>query len=109
MCHSFTCLCGRDKTVVWEFGNESHNRLLSTTDWVDNTLDPHKIEFCRVEITPTNGSFLFPDGWEFQIVQDVIDRRDTLIEGAKSLGITRQGDYVMVKLDTGYRVEYLGG
>lgn len=40
---------------------------------------------------------------------EICDRRDTLIEGAKSLGITRQGDYVMVKLDTGYRVEYLGG
>ena len=55
------------------------------------------------------GCVLKGNGFRFRRHAYLCDRRDTLIEGARSLRITRQGDYVLVKLDTGYRVEYLGG
>ena len=71
MCNAFSCLCGRDKTVVWEFGTDSHDDLLKKTEWKDNTIDPQKIEFCRVEISPKNENDLQPDRWQFKIDMDI--------------------------------------
>jgi len=71
MCKAFSCVIGRDKTVTWRFGTDSHEDLIRIAGYKDDTLDPDKIEFCRIEISPKNGSYLEPDEWVFKIDMDV--------------------------------------
>jgi len=71
MCKAFSCIVGRDKKVTWKFGTDSHEDLIKIAGYGDDTLDPNKIEFCRVEISPKNGSYLDPDKWVFKIDMDV--------------------------------------
>ena len=71
MCKAFSCVIGRDKTVTWRFGTDSHEDLIKIAGYKDDTLDPDKIEFCRIEISPKNGSYLEPDEWVFKIDMDV--------------------------------------
>jgi hypothetical protein len=71
MCKAFSCVIGRDKTVTWKFGTDSHEDLIKIAGYKDDTLDPDKIEFCRIEISPKNGSYLEPDKWVFKIDMDV--------------------------------------
>ena len=71
MCKAFSCVIGRDKTVTWRFGTDSHEDLIRIAGYKDNTLDPEKIEFCRIEISPKNRSYLEPDEWVFKIDMDV--------------------------------------
>jgi len=71
MCKAFSCVIGRDKTVTWKFGTDSHEDLIRIAGYTDDTIDPDKIEFCRIEISPKNGSYLEPDKWVFKIDMDV--------------------------------------
>ena len=71
MCKAFSCVIGRDKTVTWRFGTDSHEDLIKIAGYTDDTIDPEKIEFCRVEISPKNRSYLEPDEWVFKIDMDV--------------------------------------
>ncbi len=71
MCKAFSCVIGRDKTVTWRFGTDSHEGLIKIAGYTDDTIDPDKIEFCRIEISPKNGSYLEPDEWVFKIDMDV--------------------------------------
>ena len=71
MCKAFSCVIGRDKTVTWRFGTDSHEDLIKIAGYTDDTIDPEKIEFCRIEISPKNGSYLEPDKWVFKIDMDV--------------------------------------
>ncbi len=71
MCRAFSCVIGRDKTVTWKFGTDSHEDLIKIAGYKDDTIDPDKIEFCRIEISPKNGSYLEPDEWVFRIDMDV--------------------------------------
>ena len=71
MCKAFSCVIGRDKTVTWRFGTDSHEDLINIAGYKDDTLDPEKIEFCRIEISPKNRSYLEPDEWVFKIDMDV--------------------------------------
>ena len=71
MCKAFSCVIGRDKTVTWRFGTDSHEDLIKIAGYKDDTLDPEKIEFCRIEISPKNRSYLDPDEWVFKIDMDV--------------------------------------
>jgi hypothetical protein len=71
MCKAFSCIVGRDKKVTWKFGTDSHEDLIKIAGYNDDTLDPEKIEFCRIEISPKNGSYLDPDEWVFKIDMDV--------------------------------------
>jgi hypothetical protein len=71
MCKAFSCVIGRDKTVTWRFGTDSHEDLIKIAGYKDDTLDPEKIEFCRIEISPKNGSYLEPDEWVFRVDMDV--------------------------------------
>ena len=71
MCKAFSCVIGRDKTVTWRFGTDSHEDLIKIAGYKDDTLDPEKIEFCRIEISPKNRSYLEPDEWVFRIDMDV--------------------------------------
>ena len=72
MCRAFSCIVGRDKSVTWKFAVESHEDLIKIAGYNDDTLDPDKIEFCRIEISPKNGSYLDPDEWVFKIDMDVV-------------------------------------
>jgi hypothetical protein len=71
MCKAFSCVVGRDKKVTWKFGTDSHEDLIKIAGYKDDTLDPEKIEFCRIEISPQNRSYLEPDEWVFKIDMDV--------------------------------------
>ena len=71
MCKAFSCVIGRDKTVTWRFGTDSHEDLIEIAGYKDDTIDPEKIEFCRIEISPKNRSYLDPDEWVFKIDMDV--------------------------------------
>ena len=71
MCRAFSCIVGRDKKVTWKFAVDSHEDLIGIAGYKDDTLDPEKIEFCRIEIAPKNGSYLEPDKWGFKIDMDI--------------------------------------
>ena len=58
MCKAFSCVIGRDKKVFWKLGTDSHEELIEIAGYTDDTLDPDKIEFCRIEISRKNGSYL---------------------------------------------------
>jgi len=78
MCKAFSCVIGRDKTVTWRFGTDSHEDLIKIAGYKDDTLDPEKIEFCRIEISPKNRSYLEPDEWVFRVDMDVTPTWRTL-------------------------------
>ena len=71
MCRAFSCIIEPDKKVTWKMGIDSHDQLLKIAGLPDDTLDPAKIRFCRIEIAPKNGSYLEPDEWVFRIDMDV--------------------------------------
>ena len=72
MCQAFSCLVLPDTTVVWQFGVDSHEELLKLTEFKfkDDTADPNKMTFCRVEISPKNKNYLEPDKWALGIDQE---------------------------------------
>src|SRR5690606_20228936 len=70
-CKAFSCVVGRDKTVTWRFGTDSHEDLIKIAGYKDDTIDPEKVEFWRVEISPKNGAYPEPDKWVFKIDMDV--------------------------------------
>ena len=71
MCNAFSCIVDRDKKVTWKFGTDSHDQLLKIAGLKDDTIDPDKIQFCRVEISPKNKDYLNPDVWVFKIDMDI--------------------------------------
>lgn len=72
MCNAFSCIIDRDMVVTWKFGIDSHEDLIRIAGYKDDTLDPDKMQFCRVEISPNNGNYLNPDKWVFKIDTDVV-------------------------------------
>jgi len=71
MCNAFSCIIGKDKKVWWEFGIDSHEKMIEKAGYKDNTKDPEKIQFARVEISPANEDYLDPDRWRFKIDMDI--------------------------------------
>ncbi len=71
MCKAFSCIIDREKNVTWKMGIDSHDKLLGIAGIPDDTKDPDKIKFCRIEIAPKNGSYLEPDEWVFRIDMDI--------------------------------------
>jgi hypothetical protein len=78
MCNAFSCIVDRDKKVTWKFGTDSHDGLLRIAGLPDDTKDPDKIRFCRVEISPKNKDYLNPDRWVFKIDMDITPKWWTL-------------------------------
>ena len=72
MCNAFSCIIDRALVVTWKFGIDSHEDLIRIAGYKDDTLDPDKMQFCRVEISPKNGDYLNPDKWVFKIDTDVV-------------------------------------
>ncbi len=71
MCKAFSCIIEPDKKTTWKVGIDSHDKLLEIAGLPDDTKDPDKIRFCRIEIAPKNGSYLEPDEWMFKIDMDI--------------------------------------
>ena len=71
MCKAFSAIVEPNCKVTWKLGIDSHSALLETTSLRDDTFDPGKLAFCRVEITPNNGSYLEPDAWTLQVDQSI--------------------------------------
>ena len=78
MCRAFSCIIEPNKKVTWELGTDSHDELLKIAGLPDDTKDPAKIRFCRIEIAPKNGSYLDPDEWVFKIDMDITPKWWTL-------------------------------
>jgi hypothetical protein len=71
MPYAFSCIVTRRKKAVWKFGTDSHDELLQIGKIDDDdTMDPKRIKFCRVEISPKNKDYLNPDGWVFKVDMD---------------------------------------
>ncbi len=73
MCKAFSCIVeprvDKPPIVHWKLGVDSHTDLLKSSglDEYDTTSNPSKMMFARVEITPDNGDYLFPDKWSLKV------------------------------------------
>ena len=69
MCKAFSCIVeprvDKQPVVHWKLGVDSHTDLIiqAGLDKYDVTSDPSRMMFARVEITPKNNNYLFPDEW----------------------------------------------
>ena len=61
MCHVFSCIISKEGETTWKMGIDSHDKLIKIAGFEDNTKDPEKIQFCRIEISPENLDYLDPD------------------------------------------------
>jgi hypothetical protein len=67
MCDAFSCIVLDSGKVLWKFGIDSHADILTAFGMPDKEL-PAK--FAKVEISPSNRSYLYPDKWVFRIDED---------------------------------------
>jgi hypothetical protein len=51
MCEFFSCIVKRDGEVIWDASINSHDELIEKAGLKDETAEPDKLEFARVEIT----------------------------------------------------------
>ncbi len=71
MCKAFSYIVTK-KDVFWEFGHDSHEYFIEKYNLKDDTADPDKLTFARVEIVPLNGNYLEPNDWVLKIDQRII-------------------------------------
>jgi len=64
MCQAFSCIIDKDMQVYWKLGMDSHTELIDMSPYSDKE-DCEK--FVRIEITPDNDDYLFPDKWILKI------------------------------------------
>ena len=64
MCKAFSCIIGKDMNLYWKLGIDSHSELIDMSPYSDN-MDCKK--FVRIEITPDNNDYLFPNKWTLKI------------------------------------------
>jgi len=67
MCKSFSCIITKDKKVYWKLGMDNHHNLVEEFKLTDNTSDENKMKIARIEITPKNNNYLYPDEWNLQV------------------------------------------
>ena len=73
ICNAFSCIVLKSRKVIWKLGMDSHDDLLDFAGIVDDTKDPAKITFCRIEISPKNKDYLNPDTkYLFKIDTDIV-------------------------------------
>jgi hypothetical protein len=70
MCRAFSCIVDQAAKVTWKLGVDSHETLLAGTAYKDDTADPARMTFARVEITPDN-DYLRPDEWTLKVDQTI--------------------------------------
>ena len=74
MCKAFSCVLLKSGKVLWEAGIDSHDKLLTKHNIVDDTSDGDMIKFARIEITPDEG-YLHPEGnWTFKVDENTSPR-----------------------------------
>jgi hypothetical protein len=71
ICKAFSCIVEPNCKVTWKLGVDSHEELIKMAGVKDDTTDPSKMAFARVEITPVNGNYLFPDEWTLKIDEQI--------------------------------------
>jgi hypothetical protein len=64
MCKAFSAIVTKNGDVLWKMGVDSHEEIIRLHNLSDKQLPP---DFARVEITPKNGNYLFPDTWVFRL------------------------------------------
>ena len=67
MCKAFSCIVMKSGDVKWKFGVDSHDEILKQYGIRDQNVEPDELEFARVEVTPDNGDYLFPDRWTLRV------------------------------------------
>ena len=67
MCKAFSCIVMKSGDVKWKFGVDSHDEILEQYGIRDQNVEPDELEFARVEVTPDNGDYLFPDRWTLRV------------------------------------------
>ena len=73
MCNAFSSIVLKSRKVIWKLGTDSHDDLLKIAGIDDDTKDPKKISFCRIEISPENKDYLNPDAkYKFTIDTDIV-------------------------------------
>ena len=76
MCVFFSCIVTKDGTVLFDPMSDSHEDIIDQNkekfDLRDDTVDPDKLRFARVEITPPDGDVFRPvKDWNFNIDQRI--------------------------------------
>jgi len=71
MCKAFSCLVGVDNKVTWKLGVDSHSELVTIAGYKDHTSDSAQMTFARVEITPDNNNYLYPDNWTLRVDESI--------------------------------------
>ena len=73
ICNAFSCIVLKSRKVIWKVETDSHDELLHSAGIKDDTKDPAKITFCRIEISPENKDYLNPDAkYKFKIDTDIV-------------------------------------
>ncbi len=63
MCKAFSCIVDQAGKVTWKIGVDSHSDLARLGGYQDRVLG----EFAKIEITPKNGDYLYPDEWAYSV------------------------------------------
>ena len=63
MCKAFSCIVDQAGKVTWKIGVDSHSDLARLSGYQDRVLG----EFAKIEITPKNGDYLYPDEWAYSV------------------------------------------
>ena len=74
MCNFFSLIMLKNGDVIWEAGVDSHEDLIAKVPSLkDDTADPKKLRFARVEITPPNADVFEKDlkKWQLRIDQSI--------------------------------------
>ena len=67
MCNAFSAIVTKKGKVLWEFGKDSHDTIITKYKLRDDTADAERMKFARIEISPKNMDYLNPDEWVFHL------------------------------------------
>ena len=70
MCKAFSCIVDQIGKVTWRIGVDSHSELARIGGYADRELG----EFAKVEITPKNGNYLYPDEWVYRVDESPVPK-----------------------------------
>jgi len=90
MCNFFSCIVTTSGDVLFDPMSDNHERIIEQNkdkyDLRDDTVDPDKLRFARVEIMPPYGDVFVPlDEWQFHIDQSIVPTWFTDVEKNKAL------------------------
>jgi hypothetical protein len=69
MCRAFSCIVLQNGDVKWKMGLDSHSDILQHFGLPDNECRQDMLRFARVEITPDNKNYIYPDNWTLKVDQ----------------------------------------